>query len=531
MTETTPMFSSGALAAVALALMLASPILPSQQNPTHSHEANNPASPQPDTPYVFHFTTREVLLDVIAVDPHDHPITDLRPDELQVFDRAGRSAAVSQTVSSLRLIDPSGQAGADAPQAGFHIAANESCLQRNSLHYLLAYHPGEYGLISGFHQVTIRTGRRGARLFYSHRYYIGATAPPDQPKPTQPDQIAHELQHDACSHPLEPLSISLRAVPISTGSTEVLRYSVNIESGSLAFVSFSDNGRQLQLDYGACNFNAAGRPINFLSASTDQVLSPVEYARAEAHGFHRIFEFVPPKDLAMTRFVVRDRSTGNLGLADVIFPWPQGPPGPDPALLAQLKAIQADDVFRSSRYFPPPMGPIGTFGSVVPRPNAFCGDVYEMQPNTAKLPDFRDLDSIGSIYTESLLVPDQIFLGTNGIPGVTDRTIWFGVDYRATFWIRNPGEYQFRLTSDDGAMLQIDDQRIINLDGLHMARTQSGHITLAAGRHTIHIPYYEGTPDSVALVLAVRPPGEDESIFDLRDFAPPDVIPPVTPHR
>ena len=168
------------------------------------------------------------------------------------------------------------------------------------------------------------------------------------------------------------------------------------------------------------------------------------------------------------------------------------------------------------------MGPLGSFGSVVPRPTAFCGDVYELKPDTPRLPDFRDLDPIGSIYTDSLAVPNQIFAGTNGIPGVTDRTIWFGVDYHANFWTHNAGTYYFRFTSDDGAVLQIDDKRVIDLDNLHSALTKEGHIALDSGRHTIHVPYYEGTPYAVALSLWVRSPGEDDwKIFDVRDFANP----------
>jgi hypothetical protein len=168
------------------------------------------------------------------------------------------------------------------------------------------------------------------------------------------------------------------------------------------------------------------------------------------------------------------------------------------------------------------MGPLGSFGAVVPRPHAFCGDVYELPANVENLPDFRALDTIGSIYTYSLAMPDQIFEGTNGIPGVTDRTIWFGVDYHANFWTSQAGEYDFQLTSDDGAILQIDDKKVIQIDGIHSALTRRGHIELDAGRHTIHVPYYEGTPYAVALILWVRGPGENEwKIFDLRDFEEP----------
>jgi hypothetical protein len=84
------------------------------------------------------------------------------------------------------------------------------------------------------------------------------------------------------------------------------------------------------------------------------------------------------------------------------------------------------------------------------------------------------------------------------------------------------------MTSDDGAQLQIDDKIVIDLDALHPALTKPGHIKLDAGRHTIHVPYYEGTPYAVALSLWVRVPGEqDWKLFDLRDFTDPQQ--PATP--
>lgn len=168
----------------------------------------------------------------------------------------------------------------------------------------------------------------------------------------------------------------------------------------------------------------------------------------------------------------------------------------------------------------PPEGPIGSFGSVIPAANSFCGDVYELGASRF-LPDFRELDPIGSLYTRSLDVPDQVFINTDGIPGVTPRTNLFGIDYHAAFWIRKPGDYEFRMISDDGSMLWIDDRRLIDLDGLHLAIGARGKIRLDPGRHTIHVPYYQGDITFVALLLWVRPPGErDWQVFDLRNFAP-----------
>jgi len=247
-----------------------------------------------ETPYVLHIDAREVVIDVIAVDAHDRSVTNLAAGDVQVNERLGKSAEIPESVHSFRLIDPDGSAPGDLPESGFRIAANESCLQRQSIHYQLVYNPGQQALTQGYHEVHITTARRGVHLFYRHSYYIGATVPVASAVSQTEAQINHDLELDACSHPLVPLSISLRAVRISTGSKETARFKLTIENDSLAFVSFSNNGRGLQLDYGACNFNAAGKPIGYVTATADQVLTPVEFARAEAHGLQRILEFAPP---------------------------------------------------------------------------------------------------------------------------------------------------------------------------------------------------------------------------------------------
>lgn len=483
-----------------------------------------------ESPYLLHITTREVVIDVIAVDGHDRSVTDLSAGELQVKEKLDSSAETSESISSLKLIDPNAASPSDLPQSGFRIAANESCLQRQSIHYQLVYNPGPQAMIPGDHTVNIKTTRRGIRLFYRHSYFIGATAPVEAAVAKAKAQLDQELELDACSHPLTPRSISLRAVRISTGSKDTVRYKLNIDNDSLAFVSFSNNGRRIQLDYGACNFNAAGRPLNYMTTTMDQVLTPLEYSRAEAHGLQRLLEFAAPADLAMTRFVVRDRATGNLGLVDVVFNFPEEPFQLDAARLsAPDKQLHTDFSLAEKSFLSafdfeadPLQGPVGSYGSVVPTVHAFCGDVFELKPGIRVLPDFRELDPIGSIYTSSLAVPYQNLPSNTGIPGVTDRIAWFGVDYHATFWIRNPGKYEFKLMSDDGALLQIDDKRVINNDYLHCARRSSGIIVLDVGRHTIHVPYFEGTPTGVALALWVRTPGEkDWNIFDIREFEEP----------
>ncbi|MFD9770811.1 family 16 glycoside hydrolase [[Kitasatospora] papulosa] len=68
------------------------------------------------------------------------------------------------------------------------------------------------------------------------------------------------------------------------------------------------------------------------------------------------------------------------------------------------------------------------------------------------------------------------------------------------------GRYDFRLTSDDGSRLTIDDQQVIDHDGLHGAEPKDGSASLTAGSHPFRVDYFERGGDQ-QLTLAWKPPG------------------------
>jgi hypothetical protein len=68
------------------------------------------------------------------------------------------------------------------------------------------------------------------------------------------------------------------------------------------------------------------------------------------------------------------------------------------------------------------------------------------------------------------------------------------------------GSYAFRLTSDDGSRLVIDDTTVISHDGLHGATPKEGAITLTTGYHAVRVDFFEATGGQ-QLTLEWRPPG------------------------
>jgi hypothetical protein len=164
--------------------------------------------------------------------------------------------------------------------------------------------------------------------------------------------------------------------------------------------------------------------------------------------------------------------------------------------------------------------PIAVFGTTVVIPSGLRGLVYYTHPRTTKLPNFEKLKPAGpAIYTASLNLPPQDF--KQGFPGVTKRTEWFAIDYSGKFWISDPGMYNFSLLSDDGAKLEIDDQVVIDNDGLHAPLEKTNAVELAGGLHRIRVSYFQGPKYQVALVLKVGGPGQDLRIFSTDEFKPP----------
>ena len=470
-------------------------------------------------------TTREVVIDVVATDRHNHPLNDLQKTDFQVFEVAGNGTKVPQTVTAFRLIEPATGTQDTGVAAGLRVTLGGSCAERSTVHYEVAYQVSLDRLTSGHHDIFVTTSRRDTRLAFGRGYFVGTTEVPATPPVLSPQQEDAALLEAACYHSATPLSIPLTARFSQSGDSEMLRYFITVRSDSLALISLSNQARNLNLDYGVCTFNADGKALRFLRFSANRILTSGEYVQASEYGFPGRVEFSPLGKPAFARFVVRDLQTGNMGSVDAMIadPAPEALTSDEAEAAARWKE-QAKRGIKADLVDYPPLGPIGSFGSALPRQNSFCGDVYELPEGTAHLPNFWNLSSVGSVHAYTLDVPHQQFWKTGGIPGVTRRTDWFGIDYYGAFRVATRGEYEFRLVSDDGARLYIDDDLVVDQDALHNIADQTGKVMLEAGSHAIHLPYFQGPPISVALQLFVKRPGGTFEPFDLRSFEQPDSL-------
>jgi len=85
--------------------------------------------------------------------------------------------------------------------------------------------------------------------------------------------------------------------------------------------------------------------------------------------------------------------------------------------------------------------------------------------------------------------------GKNGDP------FYFAVHWRAAVYIPENGTYSFSMTSDDDSWLFINDQIVIDIAGVHPARTKKGSVQLNAGLYETSIFYAERATNGAAFTF------------------------------
>ncbi|MCI4043684.1 family 16 glycoside hydrolase [Streptomyces sp. TRM75563] len=91
--------------------------------------------------------------------------------------------------------------------------------------------------------------------------------------------------------------------------------------------------------------------------------------------------------------------------------------------------------------------------------------------------------------------PDDFGFGDHFVSQVT-----------ANLAVPEDGAYAFRLTSDDGSRLRIDDSTVIDHDGLHGAEPKDGSVELTEGHHALRIDHFDRTGGQ-QVTLEWKPPG------------------------
>jgi hypothetical protein len=122
---------------------------------------------------------------------------------------------------------------------------------------------------------------------------------------------------------------------------------------------------------------------------------------------------------------------------------------------------------------------------------------YYRLGRTSTMPDFSTLQS----YLETT-VPEINFASVPGNFANSGEGDFVGALFTGWVDIPTAGTWTFFTNSDDGSKLFIDNQLIVDNDGLHGMRERSGTIAIAApGRHLIRVEFFEDEENAGLIVL------------------------------
>jgi autotransporter-associated beta strand protein len=124
-----------------------------------------------------------------------------------------------------------------------------------------------------------------------------------------------------------------------------------------------------------------------------------------------------------------------------------------------------------------------SFGPGTP---GFFASYYNVT-NDGNVPDFSGLTPVATRDDATIDYPDDangFEPGVSGLNTTDSGAVWTGL-----LNIASGGSYTFQTTSDDGSLVYVDGQEVVNDDGSHAMQTASGSVELAPGSHLVTIDY------------------------------------------
>ena len=118
--------------------------------------------------------------------------------------------------------------------------------------------------------------------------------------------------------------------------------------------------------------------------------------------------------------------------------------------------------------------------------------IYSGLPQNAGNSSAGSLNFTGDTAVGSFFAPDIDFGSSSQAWDPLGQSSNYGADVTATIRVQSTGNYTFNTTSDDGSLLFIDGQQVVNNNFYQGATERTGSINLTAGTHTMEVQYFQG---------------------------------------
>lgn len=124
----------------------------------------------------------------------------------------------------------------------------------------------------------------------------------------------------------------------------------------------------------------------------------------------------------------------------------------------------------------------------------------------SSLPNVDSLDPTCSGFTNSI---------SHAPPGAPKDH--FALEFKGLISIDTAGAWSFFSSSDDGSRVWINDELVVDNDGLHADLERRGTVRLASGLHSLRVLFFEGAGDE-ALAVSWQGPGQPREALGASDL-------------
>jgi hypothetical protein len=157
-------------------------------------------------------------------------------------------------------------------------------------------------------------------------------------------------------------------------------------------------------------------------------------------------------------------------------------------------------------------------------------DVYRLNVGSQSVSEMRRRKPVKRVCLAQLNITPRSF--REGFPGMGSTIEWFGMDIRFTVNITETATWELMLLADDGAVLSIDDENVIDNDGIHAPTPVATTVKLEKGLRNFRVRYFQGPGPDLALMLAWKKPGAADYGYlplGLIGRPPAGTLPPIQP--
>ncbi len=222
--------------------------------------------------------------------------------------------------------------------------------------------------------------------------------------------------------------------------------------------------------------------------------------------------------------VALSAGTGPDGRDELLYTAPPAYSGPDSFnyTIGDDFGDTADSVVNATVYDPAEIYPPST----PPLPLSQVAVSYYDVGSPSSMPDY---DTMTPYATD--VVPDINFTATGNNFATSGRQDFVGARFEGYVSIPELGAYRFYTTSDDGSLLYIDGQLVVDNDGNHTMTEQWGVIALEPGLHAIRVDFFQASGVS-GLIVEYEGPGVvrapiPPSAYRHDNPCPADLVPPA----